>query len=113
MSEEDRLSISEKFRLREFSRMRDEARFWRQQFYEANVQLATLKAEAKLAEFRDRTDVAWLQGKVIRQARELKRLNDVFNASRVMEDLDPKPDVEVASITKIEVDSQQREADEG
>ena len=100
------LTVSEKYRLREFARVRDEARFWREKFKQVNVALATLKAERELDEFRDRTDVAWLQGKVVRQARELKRLNDAFNAHLVMVGEDPRPDVDAHSVTRIEVGAQ-------
>lgn len=93
--------------VRQFARVRDEARFWRERFQKANVELATMKAEKALEEFRDRTDVAWLQGKVVRQQRELKRLNDALNTLRIEHGYVPVDDVSVESVTLVEVRSQQ------
>jgi hypothetical protein len=104
---DDRLTPSEKYRLREFSRVRDEVRFWREKFMQANVELARMRAEKELDQFRDRTDVAWLQGKVVAQSRELKRLNDAFNSRRVMAGEEPTPDVDAHTLTKVEVESKQ------
>jgi hypothetical protein len=47
------------------------------------AEVARLELEALLERDRDRTDVAWLQGKVLRQARELKRLTDAADLREI------------------------------
>jgi len=102
---------SNKYFARDFGRVRDEAAFWRRQAEELGARVAQLELAAKLAEHRDRTDVAWLQGKVVAQRRELKALNDRRNLAAMKSGVDPLPeDVEVVSVTRTEVDSQYYDA---
>jgi hypothetical protein len=97
---------SNKYFAREFGRVRDEAVFWRLEAEKLGARVAQLELAAKLAEHRDRTDVAWLQGKVVAQRRELKALNDRRNLAAIKSNVDPLPeDVEVLSVTRTEVDS--------
>lgn len=98
---------SDKYFARNFARVRDEAAFWRREAEKAGARVAQLELAAKLAEHRDRTDVAWLQGKVVSQRRELKALNDRRNVVAIKADMEPQAeDVEVTSVTRVEVDSQ-------
>jgi hypothetical protein len=85
-----------------FPRVRDEAQYWRNKAKVLAAELESLKLEREFEAFKDRTDVAWLQAKVVAQARELKRLNDAENARRVREGLEPKPDKAMASATVVE-----------
>ena len=95
---------SDTYFAREFSRVRDEAQFWRRQAEKAAAEVSRLQLKIEHGEYRDRTDVAWLQGKVVAQRRELKRLNDERNTQRIRSDLDPlAEDVEVSSVTPVEV----------
>lgn len=68
---------------REFPRVRDEGLYWRDQVTRLNVRVAELEADAEFQRYKDRTDVAWLQGNVVAQRRELKRLNDAVKRHRV------------------------------
>lgn len=98
---------SNKYFAREFGRVRDEAAFWRLQAEQLGARVAQLELAAKLVEHRDRTDVAWLQGKVVAQRRELKALNDRRNLAAIKSGVEPlAEDVEVLSVTRTEVDSQ-------
>jgi hypothetical protein len=95
-----------KYSGRNFARVRDEAAFWRREAEKLSARVGQLELNAKLAEHRDRTDVAWLQGKVVAQARELKKLNDRRNVSLIKSGIEPlAEDVEVTSVTGVEVDS--------
>lgn len=87
---------------REFPRVRDEAAFWRDKAKALAGALEALKLDREFDIHRDRTDVAWLQGKVVAQARELKRLNDARNAQRIREGQEPKPDKAMTSVTVVE-----------
>lgn len=87
---------------RNFPRVRDEATFWRNKAKALAAEIEALKLDREFEAYRDRTDVAWLQGKVVAQARELKRLNDARNAQRVREGLEPQPDKEMTSATAVE-----------
>ena len=64
------------WRAREVRRLQDENRVLRRENARARAEVARLELEALLERERDRTDVAWLQGKVLRQKRELKRLTE-------------------------------------
>jgi hypothetical protein len=103
---------ADKYFAREFPRVRDEARYWREQVTRLNVRVAELEADAEYQRYKDRTDAAWLQGKVVAQRRELKRLNDAANAQLIRADLEPEPDVSASSLTSVEVDSRRRDARE-
>lgn len=94
---------SDRYFAREFPRVRDEALFWERKAKQLAARVQQLELDAEFNRFKDRTDVAWLQGKVVAQARELKRLNDAKNVRRIKEELDVQPDLEVSSITKTEV----------
>jgi hypothetical protein len=87
---------------REFPRVRDEAFYWRNKAKALAAELEALKLDREFDTYRDRTDVAWLQGKVVAQARELKRLNDARNAQRIRAGLEPQPDKEMTSLTVVE-----------
>lgn len=91
---------------REFPRVRDEAFYWRNKAKALAAELEALKLDREFDAFKDRTDVAWLQGKVVAQARELKRLNDARNTQRVRADLDPAPDKAMTTITVVESKAQ-------
>jgi len=99
--------------VRAFPRIRDEAQYWQQVAKQNARRVAELEADREFQMFRDRTDVAWLEGKVVAQARELKRLNDHRNVERIKRGVDPIDDVQVSSITPVEVVSQFREAGQG
>lgn len=102
---------SNKHFARNFARVRDEAEFWRREAAKLAARVGQLELNAKLAEHRDRTDVAWLQGKVVAQRRELKMLNDRRNIASIKSGVEPlAEDVEVTSVTRTEVDSQHSEA---
>jgi hypothetical protein len=94
---------SNKYFAREFPRVRDEAQFWQQKAKTLAAEVEALKLDQEFSAYRDRTDVAWLQGKVVAQARELRRLNDAHNVQRIRSGLDPVPDKSVSSVTKTEV----------
>lgn len=87
---------------REFPRVRDEAFFWRNKAKALAAELEALKLDREFDAHRDLTNVAWLQGKVVAQARELKRLNDARNAQRIRAGLEPKPDKAMTSLTVVE-----------
>lgn len=90
---------------RNFPRVRDEADYLRRELNKKMVRIAQLELELSLRDHRERTDAAWLRGKVVAQARELKRLNDKRNSERVMAGQEPLPDVtDVDTITATEVD---------
>lgn len=95
---------------REFPRVRDESMYWQTQAKRLAAQLSALKLDEEFAVFQDRTNVAWLQAKVVAQARELKRLNDSGNVNLIRADREPVPDVTVRSVTAVEVGAQQRDA---
>lgn len=85
-------------------RDRSETAFWRRSHEQLTARIANLEAELALREHRDRTDVAWLQGKVVAQARELKRLNDEINVRYVRAGTEaPVPDVETDVIDRASV----------
>lgn len=48
-----------KYRDREFSRVRDSARFWEEQAKRSAAEVERLKLDAEWSRYRDRTDVAW------------------------------------------------------
>ena len=96
---------SDTYFAREFPRVRDEAVYWRNKAKALAGELEALKLERQFDAYRDRTDVAWLQGKVVAQARELSRRNDARNVERIKSGLDPEPDRSVRSITRTEVNS--------
>ena len=104
--------ISNDYRLREFARVRDEARYWREQARRIAAEVESLKLDAEFGRYQERTDTAWLQGKVVAQARELKRLNDAQNVRRIKNGLEPRDDVAASSITALEVEAQVRETTE-
>lgn len=87
---------------REFPRVRDEAVFWRNKAKALAAEVQSLRLDQEFAAFKDRTDVAWLQAKVVAQAREIRRLNDARNAQRVREGREPKPDNAMTSATLTE-----------
>ncbi len=94
---------SDTYFAREFPRVRDQSQWWRREAEKLAAEVAQLKLAAEHSRWRDRTDVAWLQGKVVAQRRALKRLNDEVNAERIRRDIDPRPDVVVSSVTALEV----------
>ena len=87
---------------RNFPRVRDEMAFWRNKAKALAAEVESMKLDREFEAFKDRTDVAWLQGKVVAQAREIKRLNDARNAQRIKEGLEPHPDQALASATVVE-----------
>lgn len=87
---------------RRFPEVRDEVHYWRNKAKALAGELEALKLEREFEAYKDRTDVAWLQGKVVAQAREIKRLNDARNAQRIREGLEPKPDKALTSATVVE-----------
>lgn len=87
----------------EFPRVRDQAQWWEREAKRLVRELEVLRLDVAQAKWRDRTDVAWLQAKVVAQARELQRLNDRRNAERVRRNVKPRPDVTASSITVTEV----------
>ena len=91
---------SNKYFAREFARVRDSGRWWEQQAKKLAAEVEALKLDQEFGAFQDLTNVAWLQGKVVAQARELSRLNDARNARRIQSGLDPLPDKDVPSVTK-------------
>lgn len=94
---------SNKYFAREFARVRDSGRWWEQRAKKLAAEVEALKLDREFGAFRDLTDVAWLQGKVVAQARELNRLNDARNARRIQSGLDPLADKDVTSITQTSI----------
>jgi hypothetical protein len=93
---------SDRYFSREFPRVRDELHYWRTKAHALAAELESMKLDREFEAFKDRTDVAWLQGKVVAQAREIKRLNDARNVQRIKADLEPGPDREMTSATVVE-----------
>lgn len=97
---------------REFPRLRDQMMFWRDKAKALAGLVESMKLDREFDDFRDRTDVAWLQAKVVAQAREIRRLNDARNVQRIREGLEPKPDKAMTSATLVEAKSPDRTARE-
>ena len=95
---------------RRFRESRSDSQFWQAEHVRMTARVAQLETELKLRDHRDRTDVAWLQAKVVAQRREIKRLNDDYNARRLRGGVDPVPDVEPEHANKVEVDSRMHDA---
>lgn len=93
---------SDRWFSRNFPRVRDEMIFWRDQAKAYAAQVESHKLDREFEAFKDRTDVAWLQAKVVAQAREIKRLNDARNAQRIRDGQDPRPDKHMTSATVVE-----------
>jgi hypothetical protein len=93
---------SDKWFAREFPRVRDEMMFWRAKAKALGAELESQRQDREFEAFRDRTDVAWLQAKVVAQAREIKRLNNARNARRIKDGLEPLPDKALTSATVAE-----------
>jgi hypothetical protein len=74
--------MSTDWQARDLRRLQDENRMLRIEYARSKAKIAQLELDALLERERDRTDVAWLQGKVLRQARELKRLNEARELRR-------------------------------
>jgi hypothetical protein len=92
---------------KEFRRLRSDAQFWQGEHVRLVGRISMLETEIKLNEHRDRTDVAWLQGKVVAQRKEIKRLNDSYNAERLQRGVEVVPDVQPDHAVKTEVVSRQ------
>ena len=76
-----------KWAVRDHQRLQNENRVLRRELARAKARIAQLELDALLHEQRDLQDLAWLQGKVIRQKRALNRLNEAREATLiVMED---------------------------
>lgn len=59
---------------RDLLSLREQNRALRQEIMRLNVEVAQLRLNDLIAKTRDRSDVAWLQGKVLRQQRRLNAL---------------------------------------
>ena len=93
---------SDPYFAREFPRVRDESHYWQQEAKRLAARVAALELDAEFARWQVRTDVAWLQGKVVAQARELKRLNDARNVRRMKAGMEPSEDRLAPSLTPLE-----------
>lgn len=82
---------------RERMRLNAENRMLRTEIFRLREQIARLELQKMVDDNRDRTDVAWLTGKVLRQKRRIKALEE----SRAL-----------ARLLSVE-DAEKREADKG
>lgn len=103
---------SNKYFAREFARVRDEAAYWQRTAKTLAAEAEALKLDREFSAYQDLTNVAWLQGKVVAQARELKRLNDERNTGRIKSGLDPLPDKDVPSVTKTSIQAPSADTEE-
>lgn len=77
------MSADPKWIEREWRRLSTENRIIKQTVRAQAARIAELELEAALEKERDRTDIAWLQGKVVRQKRELQRLADAAEVKEI------------------------------
>lgn len=92
------------YHARQFPAVRDRAYRWERKAKILAGKLAALELDLAERDARDRTDVAWLQIKVVAQARELQRLNAARNARLIRDGEAPQPDrTDATSITALEI----------
>lgn len=78
----------DKWAIRDYQRVCGENQILRRELARLNAEVAQLKLKILLDAEREKTDVAWLQGKVRRQKAELNRINGVREAERIVMELD-------------------------
>lgn len=77
---------------RDMQRLADENRMLRREYARLKAQVAQLELERILEAERERTDTAWLQGKVRRQKAILNALQGRAEAKRIVLESDDQPE---------------------
>lgn len=63
-----------RYEVKEYANARRDANWWREKAQRSAAEVERLKLEIQYQDHRDKFDVYWLQGKVLRQAKELEKL---------------------------------------